>query len=55
MHLERMNLKIIFLHNNLDDKIYMDYAKGFSDTRHDIIVSKLKISLYDLKQSQRQW
>lgn len=48
-------MKITFIHDNLDDKIYMDQPEGFSVTEHGILVYKSKMSLYGLKQSPRQW
>ncbi|GAU47849.1 hypothetical protein TSUD_404260 [Trifolium subterraneum] len=55
MHLEQMDVKTTFLHDNLDEQIYMEQAEGFSDTGKGRLVCKLKRSLYGLKRSPRQW
>jgi hypothetical protein len=49
MALEQMDLKTSFLHGDLEEQIYMEQPKGFSQLRHVHLVYKLKKSLYGLK------
>lgn len=49
MHLEQINVKTIFLHSYLNEKINMEQPKGFGVTEHGRLVYKLKWSLYGLK------
>ncbi|CAL0328829.1 unnamed protein product [Lupinus luteus] len=51
MHLEHMNVKTVFLHGELEEKIYMTQPEGFSGAGQSHLVCKLKKSLYRLKQS----
>jgi hypothetical protein len=55
MALEQMDMKTAFLHGDLEDQIYMEQPKGFSQLGQEHLVYKLKKSLYGLKQSPRQW
>lgn len=48
MYLEKMDMKTTFFHNNLNEQIYTERAKGISDTGHGRLVRKLKRSLYSL-------
>jgi hypothetical protein len=48
-------VKTDFLHGELEEKIYMDQPKGFIVPGKEDLVWKLKMSLYVLKQSPRQW
>ena len=47
MALEQMDAKIAFLHGDLEEQIYMEQPKGFSQPRQKHLVCKLKKSLYD--------
>ncbi|KAL2230353.1 UNVERIFIED_CONTAM: Retrovirus-related Pol polyprotein from transposon TNT 1-94 [Sesamum indicum] len=53
--LKQMDVKIAFLHGDLDENIYMTQPFGFSDRSKPNHVCLLKKSLYGLKQSPRQW
>jgi hypothetical protein len=54
MALEQMEVKIAFLHGDLEEQIYMEQLEGFSQHGQEHLVCKLKKSLYGLKQSPRQ-
>ena len=43
------------MHGNLEEKIYMVQPSGYIDSDKAEHVCLLKKSLYDLKQSPRQW
>ena len=48
-----MDVKITFLHGDLEEEIYMRQPEGFVVKEKQELVCKLKISLYGLKQSPR--
>jgi hypothetical protein len=48
-------VKTTFLHNDLEEDIYMDQPEGFIVPVKEDYVCRLKKSLYGLKQSPRQW
>ena len=50
-----MNVKTIFLHDQLEDKIYMNQLEGYVQEGQEINVCLLNKSLYGLEQSPRQW
>ncbi|KAI5350961.1 hypothetical protein L3X38_003852 [Prunus dulcis] len=50
-----MDVKMTFLHGDLDEDIYMSQPQGFIETTKGNMVCRLKKSLYGLKQSSRQW
>eukprot|EP00253_Pinus_taeda_P029915 PITA_29915 len=52
---EQMDVKITFLHGDLEEEIYMDQLESFAVKRKKELVCKLKKSLYALKQSPRMW
>ena len=54
LELEQLDVKIAFLHGNLEENIYMSHPEGFLDAKKDH-VCLLQKSLYGLKQSPRQW
>jgi hypothetical protein len=55
LELEQLDVKTDFLHDDLEDGIYMDQPKGFIVVGKKNFVCKLKKSLYGFKQSPRQW
>jgi ATP-binding cassette subfamily B (MDR/TAP) protein 1 len=55
LELERLDVKTVFLHGELNQEIYMDQPEGFIVPGKTDLVCKLKRSLYGLKQSPRQW
>ena len=52
---EQMDVKIKFLHGDLEEEIYMKQTEGFTVKGKKELVCKLKKSLYGLKQSPRMW
>ena len=55
MELEQLDVKTAFLHGDLEEDIYLQQPEGFIDSSRPGHVCKLNKSLYDLKQSPRQW
>jgi len=55
LELEQLDVKTAFLHGELEEDIYLDQLEGFIVPGKEKFVCKLKISLYGLKQSLRQW
>ena len=55
LELEQLDVKTVFLHGELEKEIYMDQPEGFIVLGKENFVCKLKKSLYELKQSPRQW
>ena len=54
MHLKQMDVKIIFLHGELQEEIVMEQPEGYEVPGKRDYVCLLKKSLYGLKQSPRQ-
>jgi len=50
-----MDVKTTFLHEDLEEEIYMKQLEGFAVKGKKELVCKLKKSLYGLKQSPRMW
>ena len=55
MQLEQMDVKTTFLHGNLEELVYMVKPEGFIQPGQEHLVCKLRKSLYELKQSPKQW
>jgi hypothetical protein len=53
LELEQLDVKIVFLHGDLDEEIYM--PQGFSAPDQEHLVCHLQKSSYGLKQAPRQW
>jgi len=49
MQLEQMDVKIDFIHSDLDEQIYMVQPEGFIQPEQEHLVCKLRKSLYRLK------
>ena len=55
LELEQMNVKTTFLHDELEEKIYMKQPEGYIKESQENKECLLNKSLYGLKQSPRQW
>ena len=55
LDLDQLDVKTAFLHNVLEEEIYMSQPMGFKTVGKENMVCKLKKLLYRLKQSPRQW
>ena len=55
LKLEQLDVKIAFLHGDLDKLIYMEQHVGYVNKHYHDYVCLLKKSLYGLKQSPIQW
>jgi hypothetical protein len=55
LEFEQMDVKIYFLHGDLEEDIYMTYLEHYVVKGKSKLVCKLKNSLYGLKQNPRMW
>ncbi|MCO5573377.1 hypothetical protein L7F22_027146 [Adiantum nelumboides] len=53
--LHQMDVKIAFLHGDLDEEVYMQQLKGFVEKGKEALVCQLLKSIYGLIQSLRTW
>ena len=53
--LDHLDVKTALLHDDLKEEIYIIQSLGFKVTGKEKLVCKLEKSLYELKQSPRQW
>ena len=53
--LEQMDVKMAFLHGDLEEDIFMKQPEGYLSRGNAELVCKLRKSLYGLKQAPRQW
>lgn len=55
LELEQLDVKTAFLHEDLDEEIYMYQPEGYKVEGKESQVCRLRKSLYGLKQSPQQW
>ena len=55
LHLEQLDVKIVFLYEKLEEEIHMLQPKGFTEIRKENLVYKLNKSLYGFKQAPMCW
>ena len=55
LELHQLDVKTTFLNGDLKEDIYMIQSEGYHVKGHETQVYKLRKSLYNLKQSSRQW
>ena len=55
MELVQMDVKIAFLHGDLEEDVYMAQPEGYEQPGREKLVCKLNKALYGLKQGSRQW
>ena len=48
LHLEQLDAKMVFLHGELEEEIYMQQPQGFTVQGNESLVCKLRRSLYGL-------
>jgi Reverse transcriptase (RNA-dependent DNA polymerase) len=49
LEIEQLDVKTVFLHGDLEEKLYMEQPEGFEKKGQERLVCKLRRSLYDLK------
>ena len=54
LEIKQLNVKIVFLHGDLEEEIYMEQPEGFTIKGKEHLVCRLKKNLYGLKQTPRQ-
>lgn len=54
LEIEKMDIKTTFLHEDLEEEIYMKHPEGFIIKEEELVYKLIK-SLYVMKQSARMW
>ena len=54
LELLQADVKIPFLHGDLDEEIYMEQPQGFASPGHEHLIYRSRTSLYGLKQATQQ-
>ena len=55
LELHQMDVKTAFLNGDHSEEFYMVQPEGFEEKGKEILVYRLKKSIYGLKQASRQW
>mgnify|MGYP002776916807 FL=1 len=55
LEIEQPDVKITFLHGELEEEIYMQQPEGFVVDGNENLVCRLRKSFYGLKQAPWQW
>ena len=55
LEVEQLDVKTMFLHNNLKEEVYMQQLEGFVKKGKENLVCRFKKSLYGLKQAPQKW
>jgi ATP-binding cassette subfamily B (MDR/TAP) protein 1 len=55
LEIEQLDVKTTFLHDDLEEEIYMEQLEGFVVAGKEHQVCKFKKSLHGLKQAPQQW
>lgn len=55
LHLEQMNVKTTFLHGDLEKEVHIEQLQDYVVSRKEVMMCKLKKSLYGLKHAPKQW
>ena len=55
LYLEPLDVKMIFLHGDLEEDLYLIQPEGFIVQGQENLVCKLRKRLCGLKQAPRQW
>ena len=55
LHLQQLDIKTAFLHEELEEEIYMLQPEGFAEKEKENLVCRLNKTLYGLKQALRCW
>ncbi|CAM8936899.1 unnamed protein product [Rhodiola kirilowii] len=53
LELQQLDVKTAFLHGDMDEEIYMNQPESYLSKGNELLVCKLKKSLYGLKQVPR--
>ena len=55
LEVEQLDVKITFLHGDLEEEIYIHQLKGFVEKGKENLVCRLRKTLYGLNQAPQQW